>query len=115
MFEKNKNQSTFFYQTLREEGELIDDALEESFYFRRLDAGLFMLQLVVCVIMEACSSGISSVRTSTLHLYDIYYERTESMKMEHVAEMFFMRAQKCLNRWPQLPQLGTVAWRASEE
>ena len=32
---------------------------------------------------------------------------------QHVAEMFFMRAQKCLNRWPQCrssaPQLGAQA------
>ena len=51
----------FLAKDLEEQGDVIDEALEESFYLRRLDAGLFTLQLIVCVIMEGCSSGVASV------------------------------------------------------
>ena len=44
------------------QGEDLDEAMEEQFYLRRLDAGLFTLQLIDCVIVECCSSGNSSVR-----------------------------------------------------
>ena len=49
------------FQELEEQGDVIDEALEDSFYLRRLDAGLFTLQLVVCIMMEACCSGVVSV------------------------------------------------------
>lgn len=39
----------------------LDESTEEQFYLRRLDAGLFTLQLVDCVIVECCSSGNNSV------------------------------------------------------
>ena len=35
--------------------------MEDEFYLRRLDAGLFSLQLIDCVIMEVCCSGVASV------------------------------------------------------
>ena len=41
--------------------------MEDEFYMRRLDAGLFSLQLIDCIIMEVCSSGVSSVNNSTSH------------------------------------------------
>lgn len=53
----------FLAKDLEEQGDVIDEALEESFYLRRLDAGLFTLQLIVCVMMEGCSSGVASVGT----------------------------------------------------
>ena len=52
---------TIIIQELEEQGDLIDEALEDSFYLRRLDAGLFTLQLIVCIMMEACCSGVVSV------------------------------------------------------
>ena len=51
----------FIPQELQDEGEEIDEALEDEFYMRRLDAGLFTLQLIDCIIMEVCSSGVPSV------------------------------------------------------
>lgn len=46
---------------LAEEGEEIDDETEDMFYLKRLDAGLFTLQLIDCVMLEACCSGVPSV------------------------------------------------------
>ena len=43
------------------EGEELDEATEEDFYLRRLDAGLFSLQLIDCIVVECCSSGNASV------------------------------------------------------
>ena len=39
--------------------------MEDEFYMRRLDAGLFSLQLIDCIIMEVCSSGVASVKNTT--------------------------------------------------
>lgn len=47
--------------------------MEDEFYMRRLDAGLFSLQLIDCIIMEVCSSGVSSVNNSTFHQRSISY------------------------------------------
>ena len=47
---------------MQDEGVEVDDAAEDEFYVRRLDAGLFTLQMVDCVMLEACSSGVGSVR-----------------------------------------------------
>ena len=40
--------------------------LEDEFYMRRLDAGLFTLQLIDCVIMEVCCSGVTSVKNTLI-------------------------------------------------
>lgn len=55
-------------QSLQDEGEEIDEAMEDEFYMRRLDAGLFSLQLIDCIIMEVCSSGVSSVKQRVVTL-----------------------------------------------
>ena len=51
----------YHYQELEEQGEEINDDVEDEFYLKRLDAGLFILQLIVCIMLENCSSGVSSV------------------------------------------------------
>ena len=43
----------------------MDEVLEDEFYMRRLDAGLFTLQLIDCIIMEVCCSGVTSVKENT--------------------------------------------------
>jgi len=53
---------------LEEQGELVDESMEEEFYLRRLDAGLFVLQLLVCIMLEACSAGVSSIKQRVLTL-----------------------------------------------
>ena len=42
--------------------------MEDEFYMRRLDAGLFTLQLIDCIIMEVCCSGVSSVKKITIFI-----------------------------------------------
>uniref|UniRef100_A0A8C9S206 Catenin, beta like 1 n=1 Tax=Scleropages formosus TaxID=113540 RepID=A0A8C9S206_SCLFO len=43
-------------------GEIIDDAIEDEFYLRRLDAGLFVLQLVCCIMVEISNAGIPQLQ-----------------------------------------------------
>uniref|UniRef100_A0A8C6PEA8 Beta-catenin-like protein 1 n=1 Tax=Nothobranchius furzeri TaxID=105023 RepID=A0A8C6PEA8_NOTFU len=40
-------------------GEILDDSMEDEFYLRRLDAGLFVLQLLCYIMVEISNSGIS--------------------------------------------------------
>ncbi|XP_055366355.1 beta-catenin-like protein 1 [Betta splendens] len=38
-------------------GEILDDSMEDEFYLRRLDAGLFVLQLICYIMVEISNSG----------------------------------------------------------
>ena len=42
-------------------GEDVDDDMEDEFYLKRLDSGLFTLQLIDYIMLEICASGSSSV------------------------------------------------------
>lgn len=46
-------------------GEILDDSMEDEFYLRRLDAGLFVLQLICYIMVEISNSGNSQVRKHT--------------------------------------------------
>lgn len=39
----------------------MNDDIEDEFYLKRLDAGLFILQLIVCTMLENCCAGVPSV------------------------------------------------------
>lgn len=59
---------TFGYVCVQEmvrRGEILDDDMEDEFYLRRLDAGLFVLQLICYIMVEMNNSGISQVSTAT--------------------------------------------------
>ncbi|XP_029995347.1 beta-catenin-like protein 1 [Sphaeramia orbicularis] len=43
-------------------GEILDDSMEDEFYLRRLDAGLFVLQLICYIMVEISNSGIPQLR-----------------------------------------------------
>lgn len=43
-------------------GEILDDSMEDEFYLRRLDAGLFVLQLICYIMVEVSSAGVPQVR-----------------------------------------------------
>ncbi|XP_072223177.1 beta-catenin-like protein 1 [Leuresthes tenuis] len=43
-------------------GEILDDGMEDEFYLRRLDAGLFVLQLISYIMVEISNSGISQLQ-----------------------------------------------------
>jgi len=51
---------------LEEQGEVMDELMEETFYLKRLDAGLFILQLLVCIMLEACCAGVPSIKQRVL-------------------------------------------------
>ncbi|MEQ2196873.1 hypothetical protein XENOCAPTIV_016304 [Xenoophorus captivus] len=54
--------NVFFLLCLQEmvrRGEILDDSMEDEFYFRRLDAGLFVLQLLCYIMVEISNSGVS--------------------------------------------------------
>ncbi|KAG7283490.1 hypothetical protein CRUP_035283 [Coryphaenoides rupestris] len=40
-------------------GEILGDGMEDEFYLRRLDAGLFVLQLICYIMVEISNSGIA--------------------------------------------------------
>lgn len=48
-------------QEMVRRGEILDDSMEDEFYLRRLDAGLFVLQLICYIMVEISNSGISQV------------------------------------------------------
>lgn len=48
-------------QDMVRRGEILDDSMEDEFYLRRLDAGLFVLQLICYIMVEISNSGISQV------------------------------------------------------
>lgn len=52
-------------QEMVRRGEILDDDMEDEFYLRRLDAGLFVLQLICYIMVEINNSGISQVRMSS--------------------------------------------------
>lgn len=56
----------FFLQEMVRRGEILDDSMEDEFYLRRLDAGLFVLQLICYIMVEISNSGISQVHKHTL-------------------------------------------------
>ena len=53
--------SVTYFQRLRHLGEEVDDDMEDEFYLKRLDSGLFTLQLIDYIMLEICASGASSV------------------------------------------------------
>ena len=48
--------------------DLKEDEDEDEAYIRRLDAGLFTLQLVDYIIVEACASGAASIKQRTIQI-----------------------------------------------
>ncbi|XP_056405724.1 beta-catenin-like protein 1 [Hyla sarda] len=49
-------------------GEILDDDLEDEFYLRRLDAGLFLLQLLCYITAEICNSTLPQVRQRVMQI-----------------------------------------------
>ncbi|XP_013398797.1 beta-catenin-like protein 1 [Lingula anatina] len=62
--EKEKNDLKFF-------GGDIDDDMEDQFYLRRLDAGLFTLQLVDFIMLEICVTGVPSVKQRVMQILNL--------------------------------------------
>lgn len=43
-------------------GEILDDVMEDEFYLRRLDAGLFVLQLICNIMVEISNAGVPQLQ-----------------------------------------------------
>ena len=52
-------------QDMVRRGEIIDDDMEDEFYLRRLDAGLFVLQLICYIMAEICNANVPQVKLYT--------------------------------------------------
>lgn len=49
------------FQDIVRRGEIIDNDLEDEFYLRRLDAGLFILQHICYIMAEICNANVPQV------------------------------------------------------
>lgn len=47
-------------------GEIIDNDIEDEFYLRRLDAGLFVLQHICYIMAEICNANVPQVGGASL-------------------------------------------------
>ncbi|XP_030068463.1 beta-catenin-like protein 1 isoform X2 [Microcaecilia unicolor] len=59
-------------------GEIIDDDIEDEFYLRRLDAGLFVLQLICYIMAEISNASITQIRQ---RVHQILSMRGSSLKI----------------------------------
>lgn len=63
------------FQDMVRRGEIIDDSMDDEFYLRRLDAGLFVLQLICYIMVEICSAGVPQVHTHTHTKSEIMWQK----------------------------------------
>lgn len=56
---------------LQRSGEEVDASMEDEFYLRRLDAGLFTLQTVDYIMMEICSSGPATIKQRVMQMLNL--------------------------------------------
>uniref|UniRef100_A0A2K6R8Q5 Beta-catenin-like protein 1 n=1 Tax=Rhinopithecus roxellana TaxID=61622 RepID=A0A2K6R8Q5_RHIRO len=59
-------------------GEIIDNDIEEEFYLRRLDAGLFVLQHICYIMAEICNANVPQIRQ---RVHQILNMRGSSIKI----------------------------------
>ncbi|MBZ3872215.1 Beta-catenin-like protein 1 [Sciurus carolinensis] len=59
-------------------GEIIDNDVEDEFYLRRLDAGLFVLQHICYIMAEICSANVPQIRQ---RVHQILNMRGSSIKI----------------------------------
>ncbi|MEQ2245468.1 hypothetical protein ILYODFUR_028402 [Ilyodon furcidens] len=63
--------SALHSQEMVRRGEILDDSMEDEFYLRRLDAGLFVLQLLCYIMVEISSSGVSQLQQRVHQILNI--------------------------------------------
>ncbi|XP_012935152.1 beta-catenin-like protein 1 [Aplysia californica] len=56
---------------LKHNGEEVDDDMEDDFYLRRLDSGLFTLQLIDYIMLETCASGAPSIHSRVMQILNM--------------------------------------------
>ena len=70
---------SLFFQIRKKRGEEIDEETEDEFYMRRLDSGLFTLQLIDYIISEISVNGDPSVKNRVLELLNVRGETIDSI------------------------------------
>ncbi|XP_059474907.1 beta-catenin-like protein 1 isoform X2 [Neocloeon triangulifer] len=80
-----------------------DEEDEDTIYLKRLDAGLFTLQLIDYVILEICSSGQPSIKQRALQMLNLRGGSTKTIKQ-------IMREYA-----GNLGELGDKEWRSQEQ
>ncbi|CAH1780152.1 unnamed protein product [Owenia fusiformis] len=58
-------------QEMAKYGGDVDEELEDEFYLRRLDAGLFTLQLIDYIILEICAASLQGVKQRVLQILNL--------------------------------------------
>ncbi|XP_076469912.1 beta-catenin-like protein 1 [Babylonia areolata] len=56
---------------MKHRGEDVDDEMEDEFYLKRLDSGLFTLQLIDYIMLEICASGSSSIKSRVMQILNM--------------------------------------------
>ncbi|XP_023228356.1 beta-catenin-like protein 1 [Centruroides sculpturatus] len=51
--------------------EEVNSMMEDEFYLRRLEGGLFTLQLIDYIMLDTCSSGPSSIKQRVLQILNL--------------------------------------------
>ena len=74
-------------QEMVRRGEILGDGMEDEFYLRRLDAGLFVLQLICYIMVEISNSGIAQVHADahTYHTHTHTHTRTHTHTHVHTS------------------------------
>lgn len=58
-------------QDMQAAGEDVDSVLEDQFYLKRLDHGLFTLQLIDSIMLEICASGAPSIKQRVMQILNV--------------------------------------------
>lgn len=58
-------------QKIKSQGERVDDEMEELFYLRKLENGLFTLQQIDYIMLEICASGTSSIKQRVMQILNM--------------------------------------------
>lgn len=66
------------FQDIVRRGEIIDNDMEDEFYLRRLDAGLFILQHICYIMAEICNANVPQIRQ---RVHQILNMRGSSIKI----------------------------------
>lgn len=93
-------------------GEIIDDDMEDEFYLRRLDAGLFVLQLICYIMAEICNANVPQVKLYSRladHLSFHPWYRQDSV----LADMAWVPLGSCSGSGTGEAEPGFVVLRAS--
>ncbi|KAH0619333.1 hypothetical protein JD844_019363, partial [Phrynosoma platyrhinos] len=69
-------------------GEIIDDDMEDEFYLRRLDAGLFVLQLICYITAEICNANIPQYAENIGDGKNPEFQESEQKRIVELLENF---------------------------